>query len=101
MSISDPWTNSKDIVSDMASPDPSRPTHYHDRDGSGIHTHHSTRAILGVQGYRAYLIGCALKYISRWDRKNGVEDVRKARQCLAMLIEDIETDDPIGPIGTI
>jgi len=101
MSISDPWTNSKDIVSDMASPDPSRPTHYHDRDGSGIHTHHSTRAILGVQGYRAYLIGCALKYISRWDRKNGVEDVRKARQCLAMLVEDIENDDSIGPIGTI
>lgn len=96
MSISDPWTNSRGIVKD-----PINPSHYIDRDGSGIHAHHSQRAMLGIAGYRAYLAGCALKYISRWDRKNGVEDVRKARQCLAMLIEDIENDDFIGPIGTI
>lgn len=28
---------------------------------------------------QSYLIGCATKYVSRWRRKNGIEDLRKAQ----------------------
>lgn len=34
-----------------------------------------------------YLDGTALKYISRWKRKNGLEDIRKAIHFLQKLIE--------------
>ena len=34
-----------------------------------------------------YLEGSAIKYLSRWRRKGGVEDLRKAAHCIEMLIE--------------
>lgn len=34
-----------------------------------------------------YLDGTALKYISRWRRKNGIEDLNKAIHFLQKLIE--------------
>ena len=34
-----------------------------------------------------FLDGCALKYISRWRKKNGVEDLKKAIHFLQKLIE--------------
>lgn len=38
----------------------------------------------------AYWWGCIFKYLWRWRRKNGVEDLKKARQCIDYLIEEIE-----------
>jgi len=41
--------------------------------------------------------GNVVKYVSRWKNKNGIEDLRKARQYLDMLIEqEIEGDDVVG-----
>lgn len=37
-----------------------------------------------------YWWGCAFKYLWRWPRKNGVEDLRKCRQCIDFLIEEVE-----------
>jgi hypothetical protein len=34
-----------------------------------------------------YLEGCATKYIARWRKKNGLEDLLKARHYLDKLIE--------------
>ncbi len=34
-----------------------------------------------------YLDGTALKYISRWKKKNGLEDIRKAIHFLEKLLE--------------
>ena len=34
-----------------------------------------------------YVEGCVVKYVSRWRAKNGVEDLRKARHFLDLLIE--------------
>lgn len=39
-----------------------------------------------------YFEGCVLKYITRWKDKNGVEDLKKARHFLALLIELEEAD---------
>ena len=38
----------------------------------------------------AYWWGCAFKYLWRWLRKNGVEDLRKCRQCIDYLIAEVE-----------
>lgn len=34
-----------------------------------------------------YIEGCVIKYVSRWRKKNGVEDLKKARHYLDLLIE--------------
>ncbi|MGP2526435.1 DUF3310 domain-containing protein [Acidaminococcus sp. LBK-2] len=39
----------------------------------------------GSDGIAAYLIGCAVKYIYRYPRKNGLQDLDKAIECLTML----------------
>jgi len=31
--------------------------------------------------------GCVLKYLVRWQRKGGIEDLKKARQMITMMIE--------------
>lgn len=38
-----------------------------------------------------YWLGCAFKYIWRWPLKNGLEDLKKCRQCLDYLIEELES----------
>ncbi len=37
-----------------------------------------------------YAEGCVIKYVSRWRSKNGLEDLRKARHFLDLLIEHEE-----------
>jgi len=39
--------------------------------------------------------GNVLKYISRWKSKNGVEDLKKARHYIDMLIDDIESKNEV------
>ncbi len=34
-----------------------------------------------------YFEGCVIKYVSRWQKKGGVEDLKKARHFLDLLIE--------------
>ena len=34
-----------------------------------------------------YFEGCVIKYVSRWRKKNGIEDLKKARHFLDLLIE--------------
>lgn len=70
--------------------DPVDPKHYHAHDGSGIHCHQAQKAMVGTEGYNAYMIGCALKYMWRWKDKNGIEDLRKARRCLTMVLDSLE-----------
>lgn len=43
-----------------------------------------------------YLDGCAVKYISRWRKKGGVDDLKKARHFLDKLIE---IEDAMGEEG--
>lgn len=40
-----------------------------------------------VKNNLPYIDGNIVKYVSRWRAKNGVEDLRKARHYLDMLIE--------------
>lgn len=40
-----------------------------------------------------YWWGCAFKYLWRWIWKNGVQDLKKCRQCIDYLIDVMEVDD--------
>lgn len=43
----------------------------------------------GLEGIEAVCTGNVLKYIWRWKRKNGVEDLKKAQWYLNKLIETV------------
>ena len=34
-----------------------------------------------------FIEGCVIKYVSRWKQKNGLEDLKKAKHFLELLIE--------------
>ena len=39
-----------------------------------------------------FIEGSVIKYVSRWRKKNGIEDLKKARHLLDILIE-LESED--------
>lgn len=45
----------------------------------------------GMEGHKAYCLGNVVKYIFRHERKNGLEDLKKANWYLQRVIER-ETD---------
>ena len=47
-------------------------------------------ATVGLMGMEAVCTANALKYLWRWKRKNGVEDLKKARWYLERLIKEEE-----------
>lgn len=66
----------------------SHPRHYMGH--TGIECMDAMRSMMGSEGVTFYWEGCAFKYLWRWRAKNGVEDLKKARQCLDYLIETVE-----------
>ena len=42
-----------------------------------------------------YFEGAAIKYLSRWKSKGGIEDLQKAKHYIELLIE-MESDNPEG-----
>ena len=47
-------------------------------------------AVNGLSGNEAYLTGQVIKYIWRWKKKNGKEDLQKADFYLKRLIAEME-----------
>lgn len=47
-------------------------------------------AIVGKVGIEAFCAGNAIKYLSRYEEKNGIEDVKKARWYIDRLIKELE-----------
>ena len=45
-------------------------------------------AIKGLDGDEGYLTGNIIKYMWRWKRKNGLEDLKKAQWYLERLIQE-------------
>lgn len=60
-----------------------QPSHYK---VGGIEAIDYIAAKLGNDGFRAYCVGNVLKYASRWQAKNGIEDLRKASVYLCWAI---------------
>ena len=47
---------------------------------------------LTEEGFEGFCIGCVFKYISRYRKKNGVEDLKKAAWYLAKAIKTMEQE---------
>lgn len=75
---------------------PINPTHYAPVGDSDIHCHHAQLAQMGPDLMVGYHWGNIIKYVWRWDRKNGLEDLRKAAEHIRMLIELEERADESG-----
>ena len=65
---------------------PSKPAHY----DTGIDTIAFMRANCPPEQVEGFLRGNALKYLQRYPNKNGVDDLRKAKHYVEMLIEELE-----------
>ncbi len=84
--IKEPLTtepNSSEIPN--SSSDPINPSHYKQ---GGIECVEAIKAALG-EGFPDYLRGNVMKYLWRYDKKNGVEDLKKARWYLDRLINEV------------
>lgn len=66
------------------------PSHY---TSGGIETIDYLRAKLGPLPFLGYCIGNVLKYVSRYQLKNGMEDLKKAYVYLGWAIETMEKNN--------
>ena len=60
------------------------PDHY----GGEIECIQAIKASMSTQQFVGFLKGNVMKYVWRFDRKNGVEDLEKAKVYLEWLIEE-------------
>lgn len=63
-----------------------KPNHYM-LDGLNVEAIDVIRAVLGIEGFKKHCRGCALKYLLRANKKNGLEDLKKARVYLNWEID--------------
>jgi hypothetical protein len=59
------------------------PNHYKGK----VETIDAIESSMSHEAFKGYLHGNIIKYVSRWTRKNGVEDLRKADWYLQKLIK--------------
>lgn len=59
------------------------PPHY---TAGGVECIDAIRASMSGDQFRGYVKGCVMKYLWRWERKGGVEDLQKAEWYLKELI---------------
>ena len=76
-----------DVQSKPKTSDPvGAPDHYNK---GAIEAIEAIKASMHPQEYKGYLKGNCLKYLWRYEYKNGVEDLRKARVYLDWLIKEV------------
>lgn len=63
-----------------------KPAHY----DTGIDTIAFMRANCPPEQVEGFLRGNVFKYLQRYDKKNGVDDLKKAAHYIEMLIEEVE-----------
>ena len=51
-------------------------------------------ATVGKNGIEAVCVANVIKYLFRYEAKNGIEDVRKARWYIDRLIQELELNEP-------
>ena len=49
--------------------------------------------VFGLEGVEGFYWGNTIKYLLRFQKKNGLEDLKKARKNLDWLIEEMEVED--------
>lgn len=70
----------------------SHPSHYQSE--TGLEVIDVIEAFtFNLKGIEAVFTGNVLKYICRWKKKNGLQDLKKAQQYLTWLIEHVEKEE--------
>lgn len=76
----------------------SHPDHYQTK--SGLETIQVIEAFTdGLEGIEAVCTANVIKYICRWKKKNGLQDLKKAQWYLTYLINNVEADDEYPTFG--
>lgn len=65
-----------------------KPSHYAGH--TGIECKQAMESMPGTDEYVSYMHGCAFKYLWRWKSKNGIEDLKKAHECIENMLEALE-----------
>ena len=71
------------------------PNHYKPH---GIITHEPIEIMKGMltpDAYRGFLVGNVIKYVCRYDSKNGAEDLEKAKKYIDFLEADLNGYSPM------
>ena len=79
------WLNQRHETMALPS-DPTNPDHYK---GAVECIDAIAVATEGLQGVEAFCTGNAIKYLWRWKKKNGVEDLRKAQWYINRLLRSL------------
>jgi hypothetical protein len=83
----------------MAMPfDPISPSHY---SFGGIEAIEAMEASMTPEAFRGFLKGNSQKYLWRYEMKNGLEDLQKAKWYLEQLIFALETDQEREALAAI
>jgi hypothetical protein len=69
-------------------PDPINPDHYK----NAIETIDAIEASMTPEAFRGYLKGNVIKYVTRYEKKNGLEDLKKADWYLSKLINTFASE---------
>ena len=48
-----------------------------------------------------FLEGMVIKYVSRWEKKGGIEDLEKAIHCLQLRVEMAKQGTEVIPVGDV
>lgn len=65
-----------------------KPSHYAGH--TGIDCKAAIESMLGTEAYVSHMQACVLNYIWQWRDKNGIEDLKNARECIDNMIETLE-----------
>jgi hypothetical protein len=68
--------------------DPAVKPNYYKKDG--LECYDAQKASVGLVKFQGYLECCVYKYLWRWEDKNGKQDLEKAAEYLAKLIETLD-----------
>lgn len=75
----------EEVFEEQNSPDPVNPQHYKNGEVECIEAIKS--AVVGKDGFAGYLVGNLIKYVWRYESKNGIEDLEKGLWYLNKLIK--------------
>jgi hypothetical protein len=75
-----------------------RPIHYA---SGGLEAIEAMEASMTPEAFRGFLKGNILKYVWRYEKKNGLEDLEKAKWYLGQLIFALETDQESEALAAI
>lgn len=79
--------------------DPINPNHYKQ---GGIESIDAIKAFMSEEAFKGFLKGNCQKYLFRYEKKNGIEDLRKCQWYLDRLVQELKKeDDSFHPVKDI